>query len=132
MALIGQADSEEKIFEIVDRRTDGRTPDHGHPMVSYDVKFDHVTKLDAMLFMELLITFQFYRFIKTLHQKCTNKWIHNQSSHSAHMSSNMKKPTIWCPNRSNTNRAAQAQERLEILDLESRGIVLSVSQKQGL
>ena len=36
MALIGQAVSEEKIFEIVDgRRTDdGRTPDHGHPISS--------------------------------------------------------------------------------------------------
>ena len=40
-ALIGQAVSEEKIFEIVDRRTDdgrqttdGRTPDHGHPISS--------------------------------------------------------------------------------------------------
>ena len=30
MALIGQAVSEEKIFEIVD----GRTPDHGHPISS--------------------------------------------------------------------------------------------------
>ena len=40
MALIGQAVSEEKIFEIVDGRTDGRrtdagrTPDHGHPISS--------------------------------------------------------------------------------------------------
>ena len=35
MALIGQAVSEEKIFEIVDgRMTDGRTPDHGHPISS--------------------------------------------------------------------------------------------------
>ena len=35
MALIGQAVSEEKIFEIVDgRTTDGRTPDHGHPISS--------------------------------------------------------------------------------------------------
>ena len=36
MALIGQADSEEKIFEIVDGRKtdDGRTPDHGHPISS--------------------------------------------------------------------------------------------------
>ena len=40
MALIGQAVSEEKIFEIVDgrrtdgRRTDGWTPDHGHPISS--------------------------------------------------------------------------------------------------
>ena len=35
MALIGQVVSEEKIFEIVDgRRTDGRTPDHGHPISS--------------------------------------------------------------------------------------------------
>ena len=35
MALIGQADLEEKIFEIVDGRTmDGRTPDHGHPISS--------------------------------------------------------------------------------------------------
>ena len=35
MALIGQAVSEEKIFEIVDgRRTDGRMPDHGHPISS--------------------------------------------------------------------------------------------------
>ena len=36
---IGQAVSEEKIFEIVDGRTDGRTrdgrtPDHGHPISS--------------------------------------------------------------------------------------------------
>ena len=31
MALVGQAVSEKKIFEIVDGRTDeGRTPDHGH------------------------------------------------------------------------------------------------------
>ena len=32
LALIGQAVSEEKIFEIVDdgRTTDGRTPEHGH------------------------------------------------------------------------------------------------------
>ena len=35
MALIGQAVSEEKIFEIVDGQTDdGRTPDHGHPISS--------------------------------------------------------------------------------------------------
>ena len=42
MALVGQAVSEKKIFEIVDgrrtdagRRTDdGRTPDHGHPISS--------------------------------------------------------------------------------------------------
>ena len=34
MALIGQAVSEEKIFEIVDGRTDGRTTDHGHPISS--------------------------------------------------------------------------------------------------
>ena len=34
MALIGQAVSEEKIFEIVDGRTDGRTSDHGHPISS--------------------------------------------------------------------------------------------------
>ena len=35
MALIGQAVLEEKIFEIVDgRKTDGRTPDHGHPISS--------------------------------------------------------------------------------------------------
>ena len=36
MALIGQAVSEEKIFEIVDGRwtDDGRTPDHGHPISS--------------------------------------------------------------------------------------------------
>ena len=31
MALIGQAVSEEKIFDIVD---DGRTPEHGHPISS--------------------------------------------------------------------------------------------------
>ena len=35
MALVGQAVSEKKIFEIVDgRTTDGRTPDHGHPISS--------------------------------------------------------------------------------------------------
>ena len=39
MALVGLAVSEKKIFEIVDRRTDGRTddgrtPDHGHPISS--------------------------------------------------------------------------------------------------
>ena len=39
MALVGQAVSEKKIFEIVDGRTDGRTdagrtPDHGHPISS--------------------------------------------------------------------------------------------------
>ena len=35
MALVGQAVSEEKIFEIVDgRTTDGRKPDHGHPISS--------------------------------------------------------------------------------------------------
>ena len=41
MASIGQVVSEEKIFEIVDGRTDGqrttddgRTPDHGHPISS--------------------------------------------------------------------------------------------------
>ena len=36
MALVGQAVSEKKIFEIVNgRRTDdGRTPDHGHPISS--------------------------------------------------------------------------------------------------
>ena len=35
MALVGQAVSEKKIFEIVGRRTDGRrTPDHGHPISS--------------------------------------------------------------------------------------------------
>ena len=35
MALINQTVSEEKIFEIVDGRTDdGRTPDHGHPISS--------------------------------------------------------------------------------------------------
>ena len=44
------------------------------------------------------------------------------------MSRIMSKPTMWFSNRSNTNRAVQAQNmaRLEILDLESRGIVLSV------
>ena len=36
----------------------------------------------------------------------------------------VRKPTIWVPTRSDTNRAVQSQ--LEILDLESRGIVLSV------
>ena len=34
MALIGQAVSEKKIFENGGRRTDGRTPDHGHPISS--------------------------------------------------------------------------------------------------
>ena len=41
MALVGQAVSEKKIFEIVNgrrpdgrRTTDGRTPDHGHPISS--------------------------------------------------------------------------------------------------
>ena len=40
LVLIGQVVSEEKIFEIVDgrtdnrRTTDGRTPDHGHPISS--------------------------------------------------------------------------------------------------
>ena len=36
LALIGQADSEEKIFEIVDGRwtDDGRSPDHGHHISS--------------------------------------------------------------------------------------------------
>ena len=35
MALVSQAVSEKKIFEIVDGRTDdGRTPDHGHPISS--------------------------------------------------------------------------------------------------
>ena len=35
MALVGQAVSEKKIFEIVDGRTDdGRTPDHSHPISS--------------------------------------------------------------------------------------------------
>ena len=35
MALVGQAVSEKKIFEIVDGRTDdGRTLDHGHPISS--------------------------------------------------------------------------------------------------
>ena len=35
----------------------------------------------------------------------------------------MRKPTIWVPTRSNTNRAVQSQKM--VLDLESRGIVLS-------
>ena len=34
MALVGQAVSEKKIFEIVDGWTDGRTTDHGHPISS--------------------------------------------------------------------------------------------------
>ena len=34
MALIGQAVSEKKIFENGGRRTDGRQPDHGHPISS--------------------------------------------------------------------------------------------------
>ena len=34
MALVGQAVSEKKIFEIVDGRTDGRTTDHDHPISS--------------------------------------------------------------------------------------------------
>ena len=34
MALIGQAVSEEKIFEIVDGRIDGRTPEHGYTINS--------------------------------------------------------------------------------------------------
>ena len=38
LALIGQAVSEEKIFEIVDGRTDGQTPDHGHPISSGELK----------------------------------------------------------------------------------------------
>ena len=41
----------------------------------------------------------------------------------------MRKPTIWVPTRSDKKRAVQSQKmvgwRLEILDLESRGIVLS-------
>ena len=38
----------------------------------------------------------------------------------------MRKPTIWVPTRSDTNRPVQSQKMvkmLEILDLESRGIV---------
>ena len=41
----------------------------------------------------------------------------------------MRKSTMWFSNRSNINQSVQAQKRLEgveaeILDLESRGIVL--------
>ena len=38
----------------------------------------------------------------------------------------MREKTIRVPTRSDTNQAAQSQKRLEILDLESRGIILSV------
>ena len=41
----------------------------------------------------------------------------------------MGKPAVWFPNRSDTNWAVQAQKMArdgEILDVESRGIVLSV------
>ena len=41
----------------------------------YDVKFDHVTSRDTMLFMEIWTTFQVYGFITTLHQKCKYKTI---------------------------------------------------------
>ena len=47
----------------------------------------------------------------------------------SHLSRVMGKPTMWFPNRSDTNRAVHVQKngkRLEILDLESRGIVLSM------
>ena len=44
----------------------------------------------------------------------------------------MGKPTMWFPNRSDTNQAVQAQKmaKLEISDLRRRGIVLSVQRKQ--
>ena len=44
------------------------------------------------------------------------------------MSRAMRKPTMWFPKRSDTNRAVQAQKMVrdwKFLDLESRGIVLS-------
>ena len=38
----------------------------------------------------------------------------------------MYEPVLSVPTRSNINRAVQSQKRLEILDSESRGIVLSM------
>ena len=38
---------------------------------------------------------------------------------------------MWFPTRSDTNRAVQARRWLEILDLESRGIVLSMCENKG-
>ena len=45
----------------------------------------------------------------------------------------MGKPTMWFLNRSDTNQAVQAQKNArdwKYLDLERRGIVLSVQRKQ--
>ena len=41
-----------------------------------------------------------------------------------HMSHLVGKPTMWFPKRSDTNRSLQSQ-KIEILNLKSRGIVLS-------
>ena len=43
----------------------------------------------------------------------------------------MRKPTIWVPTKSDTNQPVESQmmARLEILELESRGIVLSLVAK---
>ena len=50
-------------------------------------------------------------------------------SFTKHMSLIMTNPTMWFLNRFDTNQAVQVQKmakRLETLDLESRGIALSV------
>ena len=47
LALIGQAVSEEKIFEIVDD-DEGRTPDHGHPISSPKLLYDCFFKNKAV------------------------------------------------------------------------------------
>ena len=57
--------------------------------------------------------------------KVTNYWY----SHQHELSLCVRKPTILVPTTSDSNRAVKSQKmvkRLEILDLESRGIVLSV------
>ena len=57
-----------------------------------------------------------------LANRCLNfgqTWTFRQISHI------MRKPTMQFLTRSNTNRTVQAQ-KMEILDLESRGIALSV------
>ena len=65
---------------------------------------DALDMLDAVVYLGLSL---FQSLLKSLKQ----------------MSHLMGKPTMWFPNRSDTNRPVQAQ--LEISDLSRRGIVLS-------